>query len=319
MRFKDNFALLVLLGLIVIPGIASAAPFNVGDIFASVGNGQVQHYNSSLVLLETLNTGQGGFTTGSVADPSGNFYVTNFSSASVSKFTGPGDPHTVSIFLNQGGNPESILFDKSGNVYVSSSSTGVIGKYSSTGTPLTTFNTGKGRADWIDLSADQTKMFFTIDVSKGVFVLNLSTSAVTTFNGSVGNFALRLLSDGGLLVANQQDIKRLDSAGNVITTYDAPGEDDWFALNLDPNGSTFWSGDFGTGDFCQFNISGGAPIVCKNTGTGGNSLFGLSVFGEITQGGPPTSGVPEPSSLLLLGAGLLVATRFFRSFTTGHK
>jgi DNA-binding beta-propeller fold protein YncE len=266
-------------------------------------------------LLETLNTGVGGFTTGSASDSTGNLYVTNFSAGSVTKFTGPGDPHTPSIFLNQSGAPESILFDKSGNVFVSSAGTGFIGKYSAAGALLTSFNTGKGRADWIDLSGDQSKIFFTIDIQKGVFVLDLGTSAVTTFNASVGNFALRLLGDGGLLVANQQDIKRLDSAGAVITTYDAPGEDDWFALNLDPDGTTFWSGDFGTGDFCQFNISGGAAIRCKNTGTGGGSLFGLSVFGEITQGGggpPPTTGIPEPSSLVLLGVGLLLVLRVTR-------
>jgi hypothetical protein len=302
-----------LLGVFAVPGLANAAPFNVGDVFASVGNGQVQHYNSSLVLLETLNTGQGGFTTGSASDKAGNFYVTNFVSGSVTKFTGPGDPHTPSIFLSQGGNPESILFDLAGNVYVSSSSTGLIGKYSSTGTLLTSFNTGRGRADWIDLSGDQTKVFFTIDISKGVFVLDLGSSAVTTFNGTVGNFALRLLGDGGLLVANQQDIKRLNSAGAIITTYDAAGEDNWFALNLDPDGTTFWSGDFGTGDFCQFNISGGAAIRCKNTGTGGNSLFGLSVFGEITQGGGGGGPrVSEPSTFVLIGVGLLGLARFIR-------
>jgi streptogramin lyase len=161
---SSTWQLLTLLsiGLLAAPGRASATPFNVGDVFASVSNGQVQHYNSSLALLETLNTGVGGFTTGSASDSTGNLYVTNFSAGSVTKFTGPGDPHTPSIFLNQSGAPESILFDKSGNVFVSSAGTGFIGKYSAAGALLTSFNTGKGRADWIDLSGDQSKIFFTI-------------------------------------------------------------------------------------------------------------------------------------------------------------
>ena len=159
---------LLSIGLLAAPGRASATPFNVGDVFTSVNNGQVQHYNSSLALLETLNTGVGGFTTGSASDSTGNLYVTNFSAGSVTKFTGPGDPHTPSIFLNQSGLPESILFDKSGNVFVSSAGTGFIGKYSAAGGLLTSFNTGKGRADWIDLSGDQSKIFFTIDIQKGV-------------------------------------------------------------------------------------------------------------------------------------------------------
>ena len=101
-------------------------------------------------------------------------------------------------------------------------------------------------------------------------------------------FALRLLppgdGSGGLLVATRGDIQRLDNTGATFQTYDvvAPPHDGWFALNLDPDGTSFWSGDFGTANFQRFDIAStaiGAPI---NTGTGGNTLFGLCVLGEPT-------------------------------------
>jgi sugar lactone lactonase YvrE len=290
--------------------VADAVPFNKGDVFVSVGSGQVEHYNTSLNLVETLNTGQGGFTTGSGFDAAGNFYVTNFSAQSVTRFAGPNDPHTASIFVNQSGSPEMIVFDAAGNAYVSSSSTGFIGKYNSSGTLLQSFDAGN-RADFIDLNApNPTKIFFTVDISKGVFVLDIGTSAVTTFNSQFGNFGLRILGDGSVLVANQQDIKLLDASGNLVRSYDDAGNDNWFALNLDPDGQTFWSADFGTSEFCRFNIATAALITCKTTNiTGG--VFGLSVFGEITQGvGPPPPQVPEASSFLLLGIGLLVISRY---------
>ena len=37
-------------------------------------------------------------------------------------------------------------------------------------------------------------------------------------------------------MAANVDIKRLNGADAVVGTYGAPGEDSWFARNLDPNG-----------------------------------------------------------------------------------
>jgi len=88
-----------------------------------------------------------------------------------------------------------------------------------------------------------------------------------------------------------------------------------FALNLDPDGTSFWTGDLG-GDNKVFrvDIASGAVLTSFNTlQAGDNTLGGLTVFGEITQGcgancgggGGGGGGVPEPSTLMLLGSGLV--------------
>jgi len=71
-------------------------------------------------------------------------------------------------------------------------------------------------------------------------------------------------------------------------------------LNLDPNGTDFWTGDFTTGRMWEVNITTGA-IDNSFLTCGSSCLYGVSVFGELTQGGS----VPEPTSLALLGTALV--------------
>jgi DNA-binding beta-propeller fold protein YncE len=82
--------LLLVLAVGLISGIGLAATFQTGDVFASVSNGQVNWYRSNGTFVQTLNTGLGGFTTGSAADSAGNLYVTDFSAGAVSKFDNTG-------------------------------------------------------------------------------------------------------------------------------------------------------------------------------------------------------------------------------------
>jgi len=307
---KRKWGVLSIIGAALCLGLsgqASAATFATGDIFASVGSGQVQHYSSAGVLLETLNTGQGGFTTGSAFDGAGNLYVTNFGANSVTKFTGPSDPHTTSLFGSGYSTPESILFDASGNVYVGNLGNG-IRKFDASGVFLGSV-LGTTRVDWIDLAADQKTMLYT-DEGNSIHSVNVVTGiANPNFSSALANgFALRILGDGTVLVADEVNVKLLNSSGAVIRTYGATGENSWFSLNLDPDGTSFISGNFNTGNFYRFNIAtGGVDTFTQvvHTGVGPSALFGLSVFGEITQGGPPpTSGVPEPATVVLLGSGL---------------
>ena len=98
---------------------------------SSPGRGEVKHFSSSGVLIQSLVTGSGSFEeTGMCFDGSGNLYTTNFDVRSMSKF----DTHAVmdtgfaASFIGLGdpsgttkGAPSSCVVDASQNPYVGNS------------------------------------------------------------------------------------------------------------------------------------------------------------------------------------------------------
>lgn len=275
--------LLVVLGLLFTMGMqfqnANAQTFQNGDVFVAVSNGQVQWRSSAGVLKQTLNTTQGGFTTGMAFDATNNLYVTNFSASSVSKFNSSGV--LQGTFGSGYSTPESIVFDLAGNVYVGNLNNG-IRKYNSAGTFLGTSFTG--RVDFMDLATDQCTMLYT---TEGTFIgrHNVCTNlAGTNFATSLGGsaYALRIRLNGEVLIANGINIRRLSPTGTILQTYDVAGVDSWFALNLNPDGTSFWSADINTANVYRIDIATGNVLTTFNTGTGGSTVFGLAVFGEVT-------------------------------------
>ena len=291
-------------------GTAHALPYVTGQVFASVGSDQVKVFTPDGVLVQTLNTLEGvvdgaGFTTGSTFDAAFNFYVTNFSANTVSKFD------TVGTLLGRFGgpyslSPESIVFDNSGNAYVGHADGDQdIRKFSAAGLLLTQFdvateNRGSG---WIDLAADQRTIFYTSEgrlVKRFDVVANTQLADFATLPGDGTAFDLRVLPDGGLLVVDSINIKRLNSSGVVVQSYDAPGEDEFLPLDLDPDQISFWSGGRSSGEIYRFNIATGALIKSFNAQPP-ILLAGLSIF----DGPPPVNGqIPEPSTIVLLMTGL---------------
>jgi streptogramin lyase len=301
--------LLALVALLLLPAAAQAFEFQIGDVLAGL-QGQVQVWRGS-AIVNTL-TVPPTYTTGMATDKAGNVYVTNL--VTVTKYDKTGAV-LANPFVTPGGTPESIVFDKAQNFYLSDVGGGIgVTKYDLSGNKLATYS-NIGRTDWIDLAQDQTTLYYT---TEGNFVGRYDTVTGTVLSnfatGLTGGsaFALRILSDGGVLVADGAFVQRLDSAGNKIQTYDVTGEDTWFALNLDPDGKTFWSGNYGTGKFYHFDIASGSQIgSAYDTGTGYYSLFGLAVYGEITQGGGGVT-TPVPPALLLFGSALLGLIGFRR-------
>jgi uncharacterized repeat protein (TIGR01451 family) len=230
-------------------------------------------------------------------DSAGHLYVTNFNagtdagtpadpsppqgggSGSVSEYDTNGT--NLGLFGSGYSTPEDILFDQAGNAYVGNVG-GFTLKFDGNGNSLDTFT--NGRTDFIDLAADQCTLFFS-DETGTIHRYDVCTDTPLSDFGIGGAYELRLLSSGGLIAANSGTVNRFDSSGNIIQTYDAPGEDCWFGLNLDPDGTSLWSADFCSADVVKFDIASGAVLLSFNTGTGFSTVFGLGVFGEITQGG----------------------------------
>lgn len=289
----------IALALSTMAAPALALPYVVGDVFASTGSGQVNVYSSTGVFKQTLNTGLGGFTTGSAFDSAGNFYVTAFSAGKISKFDNSGallnNNFATGVGLNA---PESIVFDASGNFYVGNAQAARIDKFNAAGTFLQSFATLQN-TDWIDLAADQKTLIYS---NEGSVIRKLDTSTLvdTIFTNSPGaTFAKRITSSGDVLMASGNgNVYRYDSLGALQQTY-STGLSSVFALNLDPDGTSFWTGALGGQAVKKIDIATGNTLTSFSTGTG--TLYGLAVFGEITVGNP---NVPEPGSLALAAAAL---------------
>ena len=324
--------------LILAPSLFAAVPFSVGDVFAGVGRGKFNHFSPTGTLLETLDDGQAvgageDATTGMCFDPAGNMYGTNLDKNTMSKFSNNGTLLNAT-FGTFNSLPESCLITAGGAImYVSEVlGTGDILKLNlPSGTQAANYDTP--RSDWIDLAADGCTMFYT-DEGPSIHRFNVCTNtALPNFTNAGPNFyALRILPNGDVLVAAAASVKRFNSAGTEITpAYTAAGETFFFALNLDPDGTHFWSGGIGTGIIYKFNLTPVGPPVLSFSSqiaqAGGTLLAGLAIFGENIVSNPtptptgvavtatPTQGrvsVPTLSSPLLAVLGLaLLAAAFF--------
>jgi PEP-CTERM motif len=307
---------------------ACSTPFVKGDVFASVGSSTVDVFmptTTGATFVCSMNDTTGTpFTTGSGFDAAGNFYVTNFGAGGVSKFNNSGGLVAATFMAATGVTTPESVDNQSSGFYAGSSlvggpSTPTINKYDTGfGTLIHSYSVtggnGTGGTDWVDTYNPTTGQV--IYDGEGTHVLSaiLNANGTTTQLPDISSaateaalthiFAMRTISSGpdagDVLLANSVDVVLLNSAGNIIQTYLSGTGVDLFSLNLDPNGTDFWTGDFSDGNIWEINIATGMIDDMFSTGTGPGTLYGLSVFGEIHQGGM----VPEPASLALLGTGL---------------
>jgi hypothetical protein len=253
---------------------------DVPSFFVGVSNGQIKQFSAAGNLLKTLNTGLGGSVTGMGFDAVDALYVTDFTADTVSKFDGGGN--LIGKFgTGYNCKPESIVFDNAGNSYVGETGCShALLKFDAYGNLLHGWavSTEVEGSDWIDLASDQCTIFYT---SQGTTIFR--------FNGCTGEqlpvfatglhtgLGLRILSDAGVLVADSQDIVRFDSAGRIISTYTASGENCWVAVTLDPDGTSFWAVDYCTSDIVHFDLNSGNQLAKFNTGTPTQTVYGIAM------------------------------------------
>jgi PEP-CTERM motif len=305
-KFTVCLIAVMVMGLAVSAQAGSKYVF--GDVFTAVGNGTVQEWTPAGVLVQTLNTGQGGFTTGMAFDSSSNLYVTNFSNGTITQFDNSGNVLNGTWATGMS-NPESISPSPNGAFpfLVGDAGSNQIRQFNSTGTLVNSFTalTQNRGTDWVDLQPDQKTVLYTSEGSS-ILSFNISTNTQNAnfLDGLPGAnaYALRTVLTGAfagdVLVADSSNALLVNSGG-IVMTYTLPGNGGGdFSLNLDPTGTHFWTGDFATGEVWEVDIATGTILEQWNSGSA--SLFGITVFGE--QGLNPT---PEPGTLVMFGSGVL--------------
>ncbi len=311
--------LLLLVGSVAMTTLVTSqarADFAKGDIFAAVGSGKVNIFDSSGAFLQQLDDTTGAtFTTGMTFDKAGNLYVTNFSSGSISQFDVHGTLTNATWASGLTNTPESIVFNKANTAaYVGGAHGGNIVALDASGNVTSTISPG---GDWVDLAADQHTLLYS---AEGTTIASADINGTANPDFATGlpgsnNYALRILTNGNVLVADTDRVVELDSSGSIINTYclgttcNPSGISVLFALNVLPDQKSFLTGDLNTGMIYQVNIATGA-LENSFSGLNGGSgtLAGLAVFGEFQAGGGGGGGsVPEPGTLVLLtsGAGFL--------------
>ena len=280
---------------VIVTPTRTTGPNQLGQLFVSLGNGLVGVFKSDGTFLGAINTGQIQ-DAGLAFDATGNLYVTSFNTPTgVVKFDTNGK--LVGPFgTGYSGNPESIVFSHAGNVFVGEAQNPdptnpapvPVIELDATGNLLATFNVARQDrgSDWVDLLQDQKTLLYT---SEGTSVKSFDISKnqqnadfATNLPGSSA-FALRQLPDGTVLVADSTAALRLTSGGAIETTYTPnPASQGIFALNLDPDGTSFWTADLSTGVIYRFDIASGKQL----TNFTAPSLFvsGLAILGEKAPG-----------------------------------
>ncbi|MDH3524162.1 MAG: hypothetical protein OES32_11295 [Acidobacteriota bacterium] len=277
-----------------------------GDIICGVGNGLIEQRDPNTGnLIRLINTGSGSNEdTGMCFDANGDMLSTNFTTSTMSKIDMSSDPVNTNLCGQLIQHPfagpfnshdESCVFDGAGDFYVGQADgSRDILKFDASGALLDTFNpaTGPRGTDWIDLAADQCTIYYTsegqdirrFDVCTNTQLPNFATGLVT---GRC--FGLRIIPAGPfageVIVACTNEAVRVDTTGAIVQRYpnsDCPGTSFFFAMNLDPNGTTFWTMDIGNGKVCEYDIATAAParsLTCQRVGA---STAGLTVCGELT-------------------------------------
>jgi len=317
MNYRKLAVLAVLVLTLSFASVATAgSAYTVGDVFVAVTGVGIDEYTATGTLVQTI-TGSGvasGFLTGMSFQSNGNLLVTNFSGGTIAQFDNMGN-QLNGTFVSGLAQGESIAIDKFGNFYVGQASGNTINEYSSAGTFLgsTSVLTIQNRGtDWVDLASDQKTLYYTSEGSSILTATAGGGNGANFANGLPGSnaYAIRIVPGGtyagDVLVADSSAAYLVDATGAIIKTYTwAANVGDDFALNIDPNGTAFWTSDT-AGNIAEFDIASGTQLEGWIGGAGGGGVYGLAVFGQQTSsGGGGGGGVPEPGTLTLLAGGLL--------------
>jgi len=296
----------VLILVFMFASYASATGFSAGDVLVALTNGTVQVRAANGTLKTTLTGPVQGMAKGLALDSAGNLLVSHWYTPDLSggnaiaKFTSDGN-FAGTFGGSYACNPSGIAIDKNGNVFVGQADcNGDILQFDSAGNLTHDFNVTieQRGARWLDLAADGCTMYYT---SIGQFVqrFNVCTNTqMSNFNSSpltntdAEAVDLRILPNGGVIVADIYDVRRLDASGNQVAIYDAAGDNGFAGIALDPDGKSFWASSFLTSNVYKFDIATGAILMSFTSGVANVGAKGIAIVptpnaaeGRMTGGG----------------------------------
>ena len=265
--------------------------FGPGDILISLEPGPVVWFSPNGTLQRVLVPTVTGLGEGMAFDGAGNLHVNRWCTDPSCTNTGNAIEQYNTLGLSvgtTGGNfncsPHAIDFDAAGNFYVGQAGCNrTILKFLPGGTtPVTEYAVAQQEGIWwLDLAPDGCTIFYT-SIEPNVKRFDVCNNVqLPDFNAAPlpGAFThdLRVLPDGGVLVANANVITRLNAAGVVTRTYEVEGEAAlWAGLDLVGDG-TFWAGNYYSSNVHQFNLDAGTRLAGFNTGTPTQTVVSIRV------------------------------------------
>ena len=271
--------------------LASAYLLIGKDANSSTATGQVsfiRRYSTSGQAIDSWeslvpNT-FGASATGFCTAPDGDVLSTRFGSSQGAMRMTPAGAVRDPDFGGLIGNDESCSFDVNGNAWIGDaapdavSGFGTLRQVSASGRLLKTIKipVGERAVDWLELDADQCTLYYSSE-DTDVRRFNICTQLpMPHFASALAGpcFTMRQRSNGELLLACRNQIERFAQSGAPLSTYslESLGETDamgFFALTLDPDGSSFWTGGKNSGRVVKARIDTGAVLTSFLTGLGG--------------------------------------------------
>jgi outer membrane protein assembly factor BamB len=182
-------------------------------------------------------------------------------------------------------NPSSIDFDFFGNAYVGQADcSGDVIKLDAFGNVIRRFRVAAETRGsiYLDLAADNCTLYYTsmgARVKRFNLCLNrqLPDFATVPQAEDGGAQTVKILANGGVLVANNSVVVRFDARGRQKVVYDAAGENCFNGLALDPDGRTFWTSSICNAMVYRFNLATGAILANYSIGTGSFSVNNVIV------------------------------------------
>lgn len=271
-------------GIDALPGVASGASFQVGDLFLSTSSG-VAEYSPGGQLVQTVADTSGAtdlcFDPSSgdlilpgvgLFDSSGNLVPSNWTAVTTAQLTG--QPNCVA--------------DGLGHVYIGgysvATTTETISKYDLDGDLLQTFNVasdGGYPAPSIDLAPDRCTIYYVEPIGDEINRFNVCTNTQepTFVSSAIATpDAVLVLPNSQVLLLLDAFARLYDPAGQIIRGYDPgiPISNSLRSMSLDPDGTSFWMIGL---------YEGSSPPAVGLVQYRIDSGYGLAEFPEVT-GGP---------------------------------